>query len=112
MSVSRRWSVESKDFELVVVGGETGVRFQENCKGKLRSILLDRDEIAWLVHIFKEIVVVEDSWVFWNQAQPGCPRIIAQHCFNRHSGFLMVEEHGSGRKSGVVLIPEGRRGKD
>jgi hypothetical protein len=64
--------VESKDFELVVVGGETGVRFRENCKGKLRTILMDRDEIAWLVRIFEELVVVEDSgflessltWVF------------------------------------------------
>jgi hypothetical protein len=52
--------VESKDFELVVVGGETGERFHENCKGKLSSILMDRDEIAWLVRIFEELVVVED----------------------------------------------------
>jgi hypothetical protein len=44
--------VESKDLELVVAGGETGVRFRENCKGKMRSIFLERDEIAWLVRIF------------------------------------------------------------
>jgi hypothetical protein len=60
MSFSSRWSVVSKDFELVVVGGETGERFHENCKGKLSSILMDRDEIAWLVRIFEELVVVED----------------------------------------------------
>jgi hypothetical protein len=49
----------------------------EICRGKLRSILMDRDEIAWLVCIFEELVVVEDSRVFWNQAQAGLPRIIA-----------------------------------
>jgi hypothetical protein len=52
--------VESKDFELLVVGSEIGVRFCESCKGMLRSILMDRDEIAWLVHIFEELVVVEE----------------------------------------------------
>jgi hypothetical protein len=111
MVFSRRWLVESKDFELVVVGGETGVRLREICRGKLRSILMDRDEIAWLVRIFEELVVVEDSRVFWNQAQAGFPGIIAQRCFNRHGGFLTVEEHDGGRKLDAVLIPEGRRGK-
>jgi hypothetical protein len=111
MVFSRRWSVESKDFELVVVGGETGVYLCEICRGKLRSILMDRDEIVWLDRIFEELVVVEDSRVFWNQAQAGFPRIIAQHCFNRHGGFLMVEEHDGGRKRGAVLIPKGRNAK-
>jgi hypothetical protein len=74
----------------------------------MRSILLDRDELAWLVRIFEDLVVVEDSRVFWNQSQPGFPRILAQHCFNR---FLVVEEFNSDRKSGSVLIPEGRTSK-
>jgi hypothetical protein len=64
MACTRSWAVESKFFELVVVGGETGARLRENCRGKLRSILLDRDEIAWLVRIFEELVEVEDSRVF------------------------------------------------
>jgi hypothetical protein len=32
--------VESKDFELVVEGGSTGLRIREKCKGSLRSIYL------------------------------------------------------------------------
>jgi len=111
MSCSRRWSVESKDFELVVAGGETGVRFREKCKGRIRSIFLERDEIGWLVRIFEELVTVEDSRVFWNQASYGLPRVIAQRCFNRHGSFLLVEEYAGSRKSGVVLIPEGRGGE-
>jgi hypothetical protein len=59
--------VESKDFELLVVGGETGVCIRKSCKGSMRSILMDRDGIAWLVRIFEELVVGEDSRVFWNQ---------------------------------------------
>jgi hypothetical protein len=39
MGFSRRWSVESKDYELLVVGGETGVRVRESCKGRMRPIL-------------------------------------------------------------------------
>jgi hypothetical protein len=111
MSCSRRWSVESKDLELVVAGGETWVRFRENCKEKMRSIFLERDEIAWLVRIFEELVIVDDSRVFWNQASLGFPRVIAQRCFNRHGSFLLVEEYAGSRKSGVVLVPEGRRGE-
>jgi hypothetical protein len=37
----------------------------------MRSILLDRDELAWLVSIYEDMVVMEDSRVFWNQSQPG-----------------------------------------
>jgi hypothetical protein len=103
--------VESKDFELVVAGGETGVRFREKCKGRIRSIFLERDEIGWLVRIFEELVTVEDSRVFWNQASYGLPRVIAQRCFNRHGSFLLVEEYAGNRKNGVVLIPEGRGGE-
>jgi hypothetical protein len=66
MGFSSSWSVESKEFELVVVGGETGVRVRECCKGKKRSILLSRDELAWLVRTFEDLVRVEDSRVFWN----------------------------------------------
>ncbi len=51
-------------------------------------------------------MVVEDSRVFWNQSQPGFPRIIAQRCFNRHGGFLVVEEFIGDRRSGSVLIQE------
>jgi hypothetical protein len=65
--------MEFKDFELLVVGCETGVRFHERCKGFLRSILMDRDEIGWLVRIFEELVVVEDSWFFWDQSRPRFP---------------------------------------
>jgi hypothetical protein len=54
---------------------------------------------------------VDDSRVFWNQASPGFPRVIAQRCFNRHGSFLLVEEYAGSRKSGVVLVPEGRRGE-
>jgi hypothetical protein len=111
MGFSRRWLVESKDFVLLVVGGETGIHVCESCLGKMRSILLDMDKLAWLVRIYEDLVVVEDSRVFWNQSQPGFPRIIAQRCFNRHGGFLVVEEFISDRRSGSVLIPEGRTGK-
>jgi hypothetical protein len=111
MACTRRWAVESKFFELVVVGDETGVRLRENCKGKLRSILLDRDEIEWLVRIFEELVDVEDSQVFWDQGRPGFPRVIVQRCFNRHESFLLVEEYDGRKKSRVVLVPEGRRGE-
>jgi hypothetical protein len=54
MSFSSSWSVESKEFELRVVGGKTGVCIREYCKWKKRSILLVRDELAWLVRIWLE----------------------------------------------------------
>jgi hypothetical protein len=40
MAGSRRWSVESKDFELLVKGGAAGVRLFERSNGKHRSIFL------------------------------------------------------------------------
>jgi hypothetical protein len=45
----RRWSVESKDFEMEVGGGAAGLRIRERCHGLMRSILLNRDQTAWLL---------------------------------------------------------------
>jgi uncharacterized protein YfaT (DUF1175 family) len=77
-----RWSVESKEFEMLVKGGATRVRIFERSKGKQRSIFLQRDELAWLVGIVQEVVKEEASKVFWDQTRAGYPRFIAQKCSN------------------------------
>ena len=40
MGLSRSWSVESKDFEMLVKDGDTGLLIQERSRGLLRSIRL------------------------------------------------------------------------
>jgi hypothetical protein len=95
----------------LVVGGETGVRIRESCKGKNRSILLDRAELAWLLNTFETLVCVEDSRVFWDQSQHGFPRIIAQRHFNRHGGFMVIEEFNGDWRKDSIFIPEGRSGQ-
>jgi hypothetical protein len=103
--------VEAKDFEVVVVGGESGVRVRETCKGRQRTILLDRTELAWLLNFLESLVCVTDSRVFWDQSRHGFPRIIAQRQFNRHGGFMVIEEYDGNRRKGSIFIPEGRAGK-
>jgi hypothetical protein len=111
MGFSSSWSVESKEFEMVVVGGEIGVRIKESCKGKNRSILLDRAELAWLLNTFETLVCMQDSRVFWDQSQHGFPRIIAQRHFNRHGGYMVIEEFNGDRRKDSIFIPEGRSGQ-
>jgi len=111
MGFSSSWSVEAKEFEVVVVGGESGVRIRESCKGRQRSILLDRTELAWLLKILESLVCVTDSRVFWDQSRHGFPRIIAQRQFNRHGGFMVIEEFNGNRRKDSIFIPEGRAGK-
>jgi hypothetical protein len=77
MAGSRRWSVESKEFELVVKGGLSGVRIFERSHGKQRSIFLKKDDLAWLGHIVEEMVAVESSEIFWDQSRAGYPRMMA-----------------------------------
>ena len=108
---SRRWSVESKDFELLVKGGAAGVRLFERSNGKQHSIFLKKDEVVWLVHIVEEMVAVESSEVFWDQSRAGYPRVFAQRPSNRHGSFLTVEEFDGRRRCGNVIIPEGRVGQ-
>jgi len=111
LSSSRWWSVESKEFGLSVVGGFTGIRIHERRKGVLRSILIDKDEAAWLIKSFHDLVTVLDSRVFWNQTVSGFPRILAQQCANRHGYFLTIEEYEGRRRKGSVLVPKGRFGE-
>jgi hypothetical protein len=75
------------------VGGCTGIRIFEKRKGVSRSILLDKDEAAWLLIFFHDLVTVKDRRVFWNQSVSGFLRILAQQCSNRHGFFLIIEEY-------------------
>jgi len=62
---------------LSVVGGCTGIKIFEKRKGVTRSILLDKDEAAWLLKFIHDLVTVKDRRVFWNQSVSGFPRILA-----------------------------------
>jgi hypothetical protein len=111
MSSSRWWFVESKEFGLSVVGGFIGIRIHERRKGVTRSILIDKDEAAWLLKSFHDLITVLDYRVFWNQSVSGYPRILAQQCANRHGFFLTLEEYEGRRRKGSVLVPKGRFGE-
>jgi hypothetical protein len=111
MSSSRWWLVESKEFTLSIVGGFTGIRIHEQRKGVTRSILIDKDEAAWLLKSFHDLVLVHDCRVFWNQSISGFPRILAQQCANRHGYFLTIEEYEGRRRKGSILVPKGKFGE-
>jgi hypothetical protein len=111
MAVSWKWKVESKEFELVIKGGATGVRFFERNNKHQRSIFVLRDELDWLARKGKELVAVENSEVFWDPSRAAYPRIIAQKCSNRHGNFLLLEEFDGRSKCGSIRIPEGRYGE-
>jgi hypothetical protein len=53
MGLSRKWSVETKNFEMVVKDGDTSLFIQEKSRGVLRSIRLGNKEVVWLLHIFE-----------------------------------------------------------
>jgi hypothetical protein len=107
----RWWFVESKEFDFSVVGGSTGIRICEKCKGVTRSIVLDKDEAAWLIKSYDEPVTVQDSRVFWNQSLSRFPRILLQQCSNMHGYFLVVEDYEGRRRSGSILVLKGRYGE-
>jgi hypothetical protein len=111
MAVSWKWKVEAKEFELVIRGGNTGVRFFERSKKIDKSIFLQRAEVAWLDRIADKLVAVNTAEVFWDPSRAEYPRIMAQKCANRHGKFLMIEEFDGRRRSGSIMIPEGWRGQ-
>jgi hypothetical protein len=108
MGLSRGWTVESKDFEMLVKDGSTGLKIKERSKGLLRFVHLDSKESTWLLNIFDELMAVKDSRVFRDQSVKGYLRILAQHCFNRYGDFLAIEEYEGRARWGSVLILEGR----
>jgi hypothetical protein len=111
MAVSRRWSVESKDFELVIKGGASGARIFERSNRKQRFVFLQKEELAWLARTAEDLVAVKNSEVFWDHSRAGYPRIIAQKCSNRHGYFLTIEEFDGRRRCGSILVSEGRYGQ-
>jgi hypothetical protein len=111
MECNRRWKVESKEFEVLIKGGATGVRIIERSHNKRRSIFVQRNELAWLVKTVEEVVDMETHEVFWDQSRARYPRIIVQKRSNRHGRFLTIEEFEGRRRIGTILIPEGRYGQ-
>lgn len=99
--------MESKDLEMLVKDGSTGLKIRERCRGLLWSVRLSNQESVWLLDIFDDLVAAKDSRVFKDQSKPGFPCVLAQHCFNRHGGFLVIEEYDGRERCGSVLIPSG-----
>jgi hypothetical protein len=110
MECNRRWKVESKEFEVLIKGGATGVRIVERSHNKRRSNFVQRNELAWLVRTV-DVVEKEPSEVFWDQSRAGYPRIIVQKRSNKHGWFLTIKEFEGRRRVGMVLIPEGWYGQ-
>jgi hypothetical protein len=111
MGEARRWSVEAKEFELLVKGGLSGVRLVEKRNNRTRSICVQRDEILWLLGAVEKAANVDTSEVFWDQSRVGYIRLTTQRRANRHGRFLTIEEYDGRRRSGSVLIPEGWSGQ-
>jgi hypothetical protein len=71
MEGSRRWTVESKEFEVLIKGGITRVRIVERSNNKQRSIFIKMDELAWLVGSVEVAVDVEHLRYFETSQEQG-----------------------------------------
>jgi hypothetical protein len=111
MGEIRKWSVEAKEFEILIKGGLSGIRIVETRNFRRRSICVQRDELLWLVGAVEKAANVDTSEVFWDQSRAGYIRLIAQRRANRHGRFVTIEEYEGRRRSGSVLIPEGWSGQ-
>jgi hypothetical protein len=111
MAKACNWFVESKEFEMLIKGGNYGLRMVERSKRRQGSVFIHRDEIAWLVGAVEVAVDVETSEVYWDQSSAGYLRLLVQRRANRHGRFIFIEELEAGKRRGSVLIPEGRHGQ-
>jgi hypothetical protein len=111
MAEVRSWFVESKEFDMLIKGGNLGLRIVERSNNKQGTIFILRDELVWLVGAVEGVVEVDSSEVFWDQARAGFPRIFVQKRYNRHGRFLIIEEFEGRNRRGSILIPEGRHGQ-
>jgi hypothetical protein len=111
MAEVRSWFVESKEFDMLIKGGNLGLRIVERSKNKQGTIFIHREELAWLVGAAEEVIELDSSEVFWDQARAGYPRIFAQQRYNRHGRFITIEEYEGRNRRGSILIPEGRHGQ-
>jgi hypothetical protein len=111
MAKKRCWFVESKEYEMLIKGGNAGLRIIERNKKKQGTIYIQRDELAWLVGAAEEAMDVDISEVYWDQSRAGVPRLLVQRRANRHGRFITFEEFEGRNRRGSVVIPEGRHGQ-
>jgi hypothetical protein len=111
MAKARSWYVKSKKFEMLIKGGNSGLRMIERSKKQQGSIFIRRDEISWMVGAVEEALDEDTSEVFWDPSSAGFPRLLVQNRSNRYGRFLFIEEYEGRKRRGSVLIPEGRFGQ-
>jgi hypothetical protein len=111
MAKARSWYVESKKFEMLIKGGNSGLRIVERGKNKQGSIFIRRDEISWLVGAVEEVLDVDTSEVYWDPSSAGFPCVLMQSRSNRHGRYFFIEEYEGRKQRGSVLIPEGKYGQ-
>jgi hypothetical protein len=111
MARARIWFVESKEFEMLIKGGNHGLRIEERSKKKQCSVFIQRDEVVWMVGAVEKAMDVETSEVYWDPSSAGFPRVLVQRRANRHGRFIIIEEFEGNKRRGSVLIPEGRYGQ-
>jgi hypothetical protein len=111
MAGCRKWSVESKEFEMQIKVGAAGVRIFERSKGKQRSIFFVEGRVRLAGGYCEGGGVGGNLEGILGSIKAGYSWFIAQKCANRYGRFLTFEEFNGRRRCGNILVPEGRRGQ-
>ncbi|KAB1208245.1 hypothetical protein CJ030_MR7G027342 [Morella rubra] len=108
MSFSHRFCIEAKEFQVTVLGNGV-VKLSKWSWKALSSIFLGRFGAVWMVNMASRLQVdVNKEFVIkFNEASRA---FIAQRCSNKVGRYVAIAEFGEGRRTEVVMIPEGNGG--
>lgn len=107
--MGRFFFIEAKTFEFIIEpwGNAIWLRIVEQGKGYLRSIVLEKGGVAWLLSMLGE-VVEEENVKFIRKFRDSSKAFLGMRSNNSHGSYLVFEEFNGGGRTGFIIIPEGK----
>ena len=105
--------VERKTF-LIRLEGEQGGEWcsmTEISRGSVFALGFEKEAIGWMVEYLTKAISLKSHMGFNRKFKGKCRVHLLEVGFNNHGRFIRISEFATNRKSSVLIIPEGDKGR-
>ena len=105
--------VERKTF-LVRLEGKHGGKWcsiTELSRGSVFALAFEKDAVGWMIEYLTKAIEMKSHLGFNRKFRGKCRVHLMEVGFNNHGRFIRISKFATNRKSSVLIIPEGDKGR-
>ena len=100
--------IESKSFEVILYGGNSGLQLIKKGKNRENNITWGREGTKWFCSTMEEVVTFPLQKSYSKTIRENGTMFVLQKNRNDRGWFLTVTAYGGSRHKGHMVIPAGR----